>query len=198
MALGAAGTAGLALRFTLLSAVLVLATLVAYVCVYTPLKRVSTLNTVVGAIPGAAPPLLGYAAIAGEVGPWAWALFAVIFAWQFPHFMAIAWLYREDYARAGHRMLPAVPGSDGVAGRQSVLYALVLLPLSLLPALRGDAGILYVVGALLLGAGYLASSVLFALREDRPRARGLLLVSLVYLPLLFVLILVDPMVAGGL
>ena len=198
VALGAAGTAGLALRFTLLSAVLVLATLVAYVCVYTPLKRVSTLNTVVGAIPGAAPPLLGYAAIAGEVGPWAWALFAVIFAWQFPHFMAIAWLYREDYARAGHRMLPAVPGSDGVAGRQSVLYALVLLPLSLLPALRGDTGLLYVVGALLLGAGYLASSVLFALREDRPRARGLLLVSLVYLPLLFVLILVDPMVAGGL
>ena len=198
VALGAAGTAGLALRFNLLSAVLVLATLVAYVGVYTPLKRVSTLNTVVGAIPGAAPPLLGYAAIAGEVGPWALALFAVIFAWQFPHFMAIAWLYREDYARAGHRMLPAVPGSDGVAGRQSVLYALALLPISLLPALRGDAGPLYVTGALLLGALYLAFSVRFALREDRPRARGLLLVSLVYLPLLFVLVLVDPMVARGL
>ncbi|MDA1265723.1 MAG: heme o synthase [Planctomycetota bacterium] len=198
VALGAAGTAGLALRFGLLSAVLVLATLVAYVGIYTPLKRVSTMNTVVGAIPGAAPPLIGYAAVAGEVGPWAWALFAVIFAWQFPHFMAIAWLYREDYARAGHRMLPAVPGSDGVAGRQAVLYSLALLPISLLPALRLEAGPLYVVGALVLGLAYLAASVAFALREDRRRARGLLFTSLVYLPLLLVLILLDPVVAAGL
>ena len=156
------------------------------------------MNTVVGAIPGAAPPLIGYAAVAGEIDPWAWALFAVIFAWQFPHFMAIAWLYREDYARAELRMLPALPGSDGVAGRQAVLYGLALLPVSLLPALRGEAGSLYVVGALVLGVGYLASSVRFALREDRPRARGLLLASLVYLPLLLVLILVDPQVASGL
>jgi protoheme IX farnesyltransferase len=197
VALGVAGTAGLALNFGLLSAVLVLATLVAYIGVYTPLKRVSTMNTVVGAIPGAAPPLIGYAAVAGEIGPWAWTLFAIIFAWQFPHFMAIAWLYREDYARAGHRMLPALPGSDGVAGRQAVLYGLALLPVSLLPALRGEAGTLYAVGALVLGVGYLASSVRFALREDRSRARGLLFASLVYLPLLLVLILVDPLVAAG-
>ncbi len=196
--LGVLGTAGLALRFNLLSAVLVLATLVIYVALYTPLKRVSTINTVIGAIPGAAPPLIGYAAIAGDLGPWAWALFGVIFAWQFPHFMAIAWLYREDYARAGHRMLPAVPGSEGVAGRQSVLYALALLPVSLLPALRVEAGPLYVAGALILGVTYLVSAVLFALREDRRRARGLLLISLLYLPLLLVLILVDPMVAAGL
>lgn len=194
-ALGAAGTVGLAARFNLLSATLVLATLIAYVAIYTPLKRVSTMNTVVGAIPGAAPPLIGFAAVAGELGPWAWALFATIFAWQFPHFMAIAWLYREDYARAGHRMLPAVPGSDGVAGRQAVLYGLALLPISLMPALRSDAGSMYVVGALFLGVCYLAASVRFALREDRPRARALLIVSLFYLPLLLVLILVDPMVA---
>ena len=198
VALGSLGTAGLALRFCLLSAVLVLATLVAYIGIYTPLKRISTMNTVVGAIPGAAPPLIGYAAVAGGVDPWAWALFAILFAWQFPHFMAIAWLYREDYARAGHRMLPAVPGSDGVAGRQGVLYCLALLPISLLPALRGDAGSLYVCGALVLGVGYLVSAVLFAMREDRKRARGLLLASLVYLPLLLALILVDPRVAAGL
>lgn len=196
--LGTLGTAGLALRFGLLSAVLVLATLVAYIGIYTPLKRVSTMNTVVGAIPGAAPPLIGYAAVAGDVGPWAWALFAILFAWQFPHFMAIAWLYREDYARAGHRMLPAVPGSDGVAGRQAVLYCLALLPISLLPSLRGEAGPLYVYGALILGVGYLVPAVFFALREDRKRARGLLLASLVYLPSLLVLILVDPMVTAGL
>jgi heme o synthase len=195
--LGVAGTAGLGLRFSLLSAVLILATLVSYVGIYTPLKRVSTMNTVVGAIPGAAPPLIGYAAVAGDIGPWAWAMFAVIFAWQFPHFMAIAWLYREDYARAGHRMLPAVPGSDGVAGSQAVLYSMALLPISLLPAVHGLAGPLYVVGALVLGLAYLISSVLFAMREDRPRARALLIVSLVYLPLWLVLILMDPMVAVG-
>ena len=192
--LAVAGTAGLALRFNLLSALLTLATLVAYVAVYTPLKRVSTLNTVVGAIPGAAPPLLGYVALAGEVGPWAWSLFATIFAWQFPHFMAIAWMYREDYARAGHRMLPAIPGAEGLAGRHSVLYGLALIPVSLLPVMKGLAGPLYAVGALGLGAAYLAASVAFALREERRRARALLLASLAYLPLLFALILVDPMV----
>ena len=115
--LGVAGTVGLALSFNLLSALLGLATLLAYVALYTPLKRVSTLNTVVGAIPGAAPPLLGYVAIAGAVEPWAWMLFAIVFVWQFPHFMAIAWTCREDYRRAGHQMIASVPGSDGLAGR---------------------------------------------------------------------------------
>ena len=191
---GVAGTAGLALQFNLLSAVLVLATLVAYVAIYTPLKRVSSLNTVVGAVPGAAPPLIGFAAMAGEIGPWGWSLFATIFAWQFPHFMAIAWLYREDYARAGHRMVPALPHSDGLAGRHALLYALVLLPISILPALNDMAGPIYLGGALLLGIVYLGASFAFALRENRVRARVLLIVSLAYLPLLLSLVLLDPIV----
>jgi len=190
-ALGALGTLGLALGFNLLSALLAVATLVTYVAVYTPMKRVSTLNTVVGALPGAAPPLLGYVALAGETGPWAWVLFGVLFAWQFPHFMAIAWLYREDYARAGHQMLPALPGARGVAGSQALLYGLALVPVSLLPLLAGMAHAPYAAGALVCGLAYLAASLAFALREERRTARALVLVSLAYLPLFFASILFD-------
>ncbi len=197
VAMGVLGTVALALRFGLLPAVLVLATLVVYLTIYTPLKRVTSLNTVVGAIPGAAPPLIGYAALAGEVGPWAWSLFAIVFAWQFPHFMAIAWLYREDYARAGHRMLPALDGAEGMAGRQAVLYSLTGMPILLLPVLAGMAGPLYALGALAIGGAYLAASIAFARQENRRRARTLLRVSLAYLPLLFALILLDPMVRAA-
>jgi len=192
--LAAIGTLGLAQRFNLLAALLGLATIFAYALVYTPLKRVSTLNTAVGALPGAMPPLLGYAALSGEVHGWAWYLFAILFAWQFPHFMAIAWLHREDYARAGMKMLPALPGTTGMAGRQAVVYGLFLVPLSLLPVVKGDAGIVFAVGALVLGLFYVAASVAFARREDERRARVLLLVSLLYLPVLFVVILTDPVV----
>jgi protoheme IX farnesyltransferase len=194
--LGAAGTAGLALSFNLLSAVLVLATLVVYVCIYTPLKRVSTLNTVIGAVPGAAPVLIGYAALAGEIGPLGWALFATIFAWQFPHFMAIAWIYREDYARAGHRMVPNQPGSAGVAGRYAVIYSLSIVPVTLMPALSGLAGPVYVVGALLLGALYIIPSIAFARDESHETARRLLLASIIYLPALMALLFVDPVLRG--
>jgi protoheme IX farnesyltransferase len=193
-ALGAAGTLGLALRFNEITALLALATLATYALVYTPLKRVSTLNTVVGALPGAMPPLLGYAAITGGVDGWGLYLFASLFAWQFPHFMAIAYLYREDYARAGLRMLPAVEGGVGMAGRQAVAYALVLLPVSLLPVVRGEAGLVYAVSALLLGLTYLGFSIVFAAREGRASARALLITSLVYLPVLYATILVDPVV----
>ena len=196
LAMGAAGTVGLALSFNLLSAVLVLATLVSYVGIYTPLKRVTTLNTAVGAIPGAAPPMIGYAALQGEVGPWAWAVFGVLFVWQFPHFMAIAWRCREDYARAGMRMVAAVPGSEGMAGRQALLYSLTIVPVSMLPAMWGMTGPVYVVGVLLLGLAYIIPSARFALREDAARARTLLLVSLVYLPLYFALVLIDPVIRG--
>ncbi len=200
--LTAVGVGGLATSFGLLVALLALSTLAAYALVYTPLKRVSSLNTLVGAIPGAAPPLLGYAAIAGAsgsgseptLGPWAWALFGIQFAWQFPHFLAIAWLYRADYARAGLKMLPALPGTEGVTGRQSLAYALVLLAISVLPAVRGMAGPVYTAGALVLGALYVAASAAFALRESRERARAVLLVSLVYLPLVLSLVLLDPLV----
>ncbi|MEM1448002.1 MAG: heme o synthase [Planctomycetota bacterium] len=194
--LGAVGTAGLALSFNLLSAVLVLATLVVYVCIYTPLKRVSTLNTVIGAIPGAAPVLIGYAALAGEIGPLGWALFGTIFAWQFPHFMAIAWMYRKDYARAGHRMVPTEPGSEGVAGRYALIYALSIVPVTLMPALSGLAGVVYVVGALLLGALYIAPAIAFARNESQATARRLLFASIIYLPALMALLFVDPVLRG--
>ncbi len=188
------GVLALALRFNTLSALLALATLAAYALVYTPLKRLSTLNTAVGAIPGAMPPLIGFVAVAGAPGAWAWHLFAVLFMWQFPHFLAIAWLYRHDYARAGLKMLPAVEGSEGIAGRQALLYSLALVPVSLLPVLRGDAGPLYAAAALLLGAGYCVAALGFALRQSAPRARTLLYTSLAYLPALFSLVLMDPTV----
>ena len=188
------GTLGLALRFNLLVALLALATLLAYVLVYTPLKRVSTLNTVIGAIPGAMPPLLGYAALAGGVAGWGWYLFAILFAWQFPHFLAIAWMYRDDYARGGLKMLPSMEGTRGMAGRQALLYSLVLVPVSLLPALRGEAGWVYVAAALALGVGYCAASAAFALDETTRRARAVLFTSLVYLPALFSITLMDPLV----
>lgn len=196
-ALAAAGTLGLALRFNTLSALLALATLIAYALVYTPLKRVSTLNTVVGALPGAMPPVLGYAALAGHVQGWAWYLSAVLFAWQFPHFLAIAWLYREDYARAGLRMLPCIQGVQGMTGRQSLLYALTLLPISLVPAAQAGAGPLFACAALALSLAYAWAALRFALREDHVRARTLLLTSLVYLPALFSLALLDPLVRAA-
>jgi protoheme IX farnesyltransferase len=188
------GVLALALRFNTLSALLALATLAAYALVYTPLKRLSSLNTAVGAIPGAMPPLIGFVAAAGAPSGWAWHLFAVLFMWQFPHFLAIAWLYRHDYARAGLKMLPALPDSQGIAGRQALLYSLALLPVSLLPVLNGDAGIVYAVAALALGAGYCAAALGFALRESAPRARTLLYASLAYLPALFSITLMDPLV----
>lgn len=194
--LGVLGTLGLVLRFNMLSAVLILATLVVYVAVYTPLKRVSTINTVIGAVPGAAPVLIGYAALAGEVGPLGWALFGTIFAWQFPHFMAIAWMYREDYAKAGHRMVPTEPGSEGMAGRYALIYSLSIVPVTLMPALTGMAGPIYVVGALLLGAMYIIPSIQFARAENLTTARRLMFASILYLPALMALLFVDPVLRG--
>lgn len=194
---GLVGTVALALRFNPFAALLGLSTLVAYTLVYTPLKRLSSFNTLVGAIPGAAPPLVGYAAIAGDLGPWAWSLFGVIFAWQFPHFLAIAWLYREDYARAGMKMLPALEGCASLAGRQGFLYSLVIIPVSLLPALRGDAGLFYVSVAILLGLFYVGSAAAFALRATQRRARSVLFTSLFYLPLLLIAAIADPVVRAN-
>ncbi|MSR62761.1 MAG: protoheme IX farnesyltransferase [Planctomycetes bacterium] len=193
--LGLTGVAGLAFCFQPLSALLALSTLAVYVLVYTPLKRFTSLNTVVGALPGAMPPLLGFVALAGRPGPWGWLLFAIVFAWQFPHFFAIAWLYQDQYRRAGMRMLPCLPGARGLAGRQALAYSLLLLPVSLLPGVRGQAGIVYVAAALMLGLAYVASSACFARRESRATARALVVVSLFYLPLLFSAVLFDPVVS---
>jgi protoheme IX farnesyltransferase len=193
-ALAIAAIVGLSFSFNLLAALLALASMFAYVAVYTPLKRVSTLNTVIGALPGAAPPLLGYVALAGTPGPWAWALFAIVFVWQFPHFMAIAWLYRADYARARLQMLPALPGCERVAARQALTYSLALLPVALLPGAWGEAGSLYCLGALVLSLAYVAASARFAWRPSAHSARFLLYTSLVYLPLVLSLVLLDPVV----
>jgi protoheme IX farnesyltransferase len=192
--LAIAGTCALAAWFEPPCALLALATLIAYVLVYTPLKRYSSFNTLVGAIPGAMPPLLGAVALGGQPGFWGWCLFGVVFAWQFPHFLAIAWLHREDYRRAGMKMLPALEGSEGVAGRQALLYGLVLLPLSLLPSLRGEAGIVYAAVAAAVGLVYVGAAAAFALRESRRTARATLLASLVHLPLCLAAALLDPAV----
>ena len=190
--LGIVGVAGLALAFGSLAALLALSTLAAYVLVYTPLKRHSSFHTLVGAVPGAMPPMLGYAALGGQAGSWGWMLFGVVFAWQFPHFLAIGWLHREDYRRAGVRVLAALPGAEGSTGRQALLYALLLLPVSLLPCVRGEAGLLYALVALACGAGYVSASAFFAWRETRRAARSVLFTSLVYLPVLFTAVLFDP------
>ncbi len=181
----AMGTLGLALGFNVLGALLGLATLVGYALIYTPMKRYSSINTVIGAVPGAMPPLIGYAALAGAVDGWGFWLFALLFVWQFPHFMAIAWLWRDDYARAGLQMLPSLPNRRGHAGRQALVYSLLLVPISVLPTLHGEADGSFALVALVSSFGYVGASLAFALRETDLRAKVLLYASLVYLPVLF-------------
>ena len=169
----------------LLTAVLGLTIIAGYLLLYTPLKTRTTLSTVVGAFPGAMPPLIGWAAARGEIGLAAWVLFAILFLWQFPHFLAIAWMYREDYGRAGIRMLPVVEPEGRLTGQQIVAYTLMLIPVSLLPVILGISGRLYFVAALGLGLLFLASGVRAALSKSNQHARQLLLASVLYLPLLF-------------
>jgi heme o synthase len=189
--LAIAGFAVLALGVNLLSGLLGLITLVCYVFVYTPMKQRSSLSTVVGALPGAMPPMIGYAAAAGVLTSQAWALFAILFVWQFPHFLAIAWMYRDDYSRAGIRMLPVVDPDGKSTSRQIVGYASTLIPVSLFPTLLGMTGKLYVVGALLLGCWFLYVGVRVAFDRTALRARRVLLASVIYLPLIYGLMVLD-------
>ncbi len=176
---------------TPLAALLAALTSASYLLVYTPLKRKTTLNTHIGAVPGALPALIGWAAARGTLDPAAWTLFALVYLWQLPHFLAIAWLYRDDYARGGFRMLPSAD-PDGIAtGRQAVLGAAALVPASLLPTLAGLSGAAYFAGALLLGAWFVRRAVAFALRRTGTTARGLLRASLVYLPAILALMFLD-------
>ncbi len=184
------GTVWLLAFVNTLTALLTLATLVAYVGVYTPLKRKTSLCTAIGAIPGAMPPVLGWAAADGGLEAGALALFGILFLWQFPHFLAIAWMYREDYAQAGLHMLPRRQSSS-LVGVLAVTYALVLIPVSMLPQQLGYAGEPYFWTALVLGLAYLAASLKFARQTDRGTARRLLLTSLVYLPLLLGVLTAD-------
>jgi protoheme IX farnesyltransferase len=164
-----------------------------YVFVYTPLKPVTTLNTVIGALPGALPPVIGWVAATSRFGVEAWALFLIVFLWQFPHFLAIAWIYREDYERAGFRMLTAGDTRGTLTGCRAVSYSLALLPVGLVPATIGLAGPIYFAGALLLGFFYLVEAARFWMGASDRRARRLLRASFVYLPAILVLLLVNPM-----
>lgn len=189
--LSAAGVAWLAIAVNPLTGFLGLLTVVLYIAVYTPLKPRTSLNTLVGAIPGAIPPVLGWTAATGAVGLGGWALFSILFLWQLPHFLAIAWMFREDYARGGFPMLPVIDPGGASTGRQAALYNLALIPVSLTPTLLGLAGGVYFFGALLLGVLFLACGVAMALDRGPRSARRLLLASVTYLPILLVLLVLD-------
>lgn len=171
-------------------------TLISYVFLYTPLKRRTTLNTLVGAVPGALPPVIGWTAITGSLEAPVVVLFLIVFLWQVPHFLAIAWIYREDYARAGLRMLPVVDPQGGITGRQMLLYSLVLLPVSLSPVLWQQAGIFYAAGALVLGVMFAWAALGFVREKSTLQARRVLKASLVYLPLLLALLLLENMLGA--
>ena len=186
VALSVVGSLYLAATVNVLASLLAVGTLLSYLFFYTPLKRKTPLCTLVGAFPGAIPPLIGCAAASGKLNFQAWTLYAILFLWQLPHFMAIAWMYREDYARAGYRVLPP---DESVRVRfvnlQTVLPLLALVPLSLLPGLMGEAKF-YLIGALLLGTGFVYFAAEFVIRRSNSAARRLLAASIIYLPALFV------------
>jgi protoheme IX farnesyltransferase len=195
LALGAAmaigGVAYLVETTNMLTAALDAATLISYLFVYTPLKRVSSLSTPAGAIPGALPPVMGWAAASGHVEHGALVRFGVLFLWQMPHFLAIGRIYKDDYASGGFPMLVVTDASGESVGRQMVLYAAALVPFALAPTMLGLAGGLYFVVALAAGGAYLGFAIAAALRADRPSARRLLLASVLYLPALFAALLAD-------
>jgi protoheme IX farnesyltransferase len=186
LALAGTGLAILGARANALAAALALATLVTYLVVYTPMKRRSPAATLVGAVPGALPPLIGWTASHGSLSAGGVALFAIVFLWQVPHFMAIAWLYRDDYAKAGFPMLPVIDPEGRRAGRQAVVYAALLVPVSIVPALVGVSGTLYLAFALASGVALLWLAVRFAWTRNDAAARSLFFGSITYLPLLWI------------
>jgi protoheme IX farnesyltransferase len=191
VSISVAGLILLAITVNMLTALLAALTLSSYVFLYTPLKQKSSLSTVVGAVPGALPPLGGWAAARGELGIEAWVLFAILFLWQLPHFLAIAWIYREDYRRGGLPMLTVIDPEGDSASRQIITNCLALLPVSLLPTLVGISGSFYFVGALLLSLMFLACGVAVMLHRSNLSVRRLLRASLVYLPVLMALMALD-------
>ncbi|MGH8047530.1 MAG: heme o synthase [Chthoniobacterales bacterium] len=184
------GVAGLAV-VNLFSAVLAFATIVVYVLVYTPLKRISAINTLVGAIPGALPPLIGWIAATGEASTPGWVLFAILWFWQMPHFLAIAWMYRDEYASAGFIFLTGRDNAGAATARQVVLYTLCLVLASLVPAFIGLNSPWYFAGALAFGAAFFVPALRFALTRSRESARVLFFASIIYLPLLLTLLVVT-------
>jgi protoheme IX farnesyltransferase len=193
--LSVTGLLVLALAVNLLTALLGAVALTGYVFVYTPMKRVSSLNTVVGAVPGAIPPMMGWSAVRGELDLAAWVLFGILFLWQLPHFLAIAWLCQDDYRAGGFPMLPVLDPEGTRTARQSVLYAAALVPVSLLPTLLGLLGSAYFAGALALGLIYLGFAFGFARTRSNPGARRLMLASLLYFPALLLVMLLDRVIS---
>lgn len=186
-----AGLLYLALAVNLTTAVIGAISLLSYVFIYTPLKRITWLNTAVGAIPGGLPPLMGWTAARGELSREGWALFAILAFWQLPHFLAIAWMYREEYEKAGFKMLPGIDPLGHRTGRQAVSHTLGLLPVSLFPFLFHVTGPVYLVGALVLGGVFLWFAVQFARHLTVARARQLFFMSILYLPLLMIMMVLD-------
>ena len=189
------GILQLILAVNLLTGLLAATTLATYIFVYTPLKRQTSLSTLVGAVPGALPAMGGWAAAAGTVGIEAWVLFAILFFWQLPHFLAIALIYRDDYARGGFSVLPVEDQSGTCTGLQIILNCLALLSVSLLPTLLGLTGLVYFLGALILGMAFLASGIRVAVQKSNRYAKQLLHASIIYLPLLMTLMLIDKVAA---
>jgi protoheme IX farnesyltransferase len=189
--ISAAGFFDLQLCVNPLAALLGAVTLASYLFLYTPLKQRSPNSTTIGAIPGAMPPLIGYAAASGTLTWQAWILFAILFLWQFPHFYAIAWMYREDYERAGIRMLPVVEPDGESTARRILWFSLVLIPISLVPKFLSMAGNVYLFGALALGLLFLYAGVRVSFDRTRQQARRVLLASVVYLPVLYGLMVFD-------
>jgi protoheme IX farnesyltransferase len=189
--LSLAGGTYLALTVNALASLIALLTLGSYLALYTPLKRKTPFCTLAGGLSGATPPLIGWAAASGKLSFEAWILFAMLFLWQFPHFMAIAWMYREDYARAGYLVLPRGEQSRHFMSWQAAVPALVLIPVSLSPTLTGHAGLVYFALDFAMSAGFFFFSARLAFRRSNGAARRLLMISIVYLPLVFALMVLD-------
>ncbi len=185
--LSAAGPLYLAAAVNELASLLAILTLASYLFLYTPLKRKTPLCTLIGAFPGAVPPLIGWAAARGWLDPEPFTLYAMVFLWQFPHFMAIAWMYRRDYSRAGYLVLPTGKARDGFVNLQSFAVSLGLIPVSLIPTISGESGLVYSIGALSLGSIFLYYCARFAFHRSNVTARQLLTASIIYLPLVFFL-----------
>jgi heme o synthase len=193
--LSLAGSIDLAVTVNILASALALLTSVSYLFVYTPLKRRTPLCTLIGALPGAMPPLIGWAAASGNLALEAWLLYALLFLWQLPHFMAIAWIYREDYARAGYRVLPNGERRGSVMAWQSALPTIVLMPMSMIPMLRSHAGLIYPVIALILSWSFFYFGAELAIHRSKAAARRLLLASIIYLPCVFILMVLHKLLA---
>jgi heme o synthase len=191
ISLSVAGAVYLALAVNFLASLLALVTLLTYLFLYTPFKRKTPLCILIGAFPGAVPPLIGWAAARGRLDPEAWVLYAMVFLWQFPHFMAIAWMYREDYSRAGYLVLPSDGRRDRFVVWQSLGVSLALIPLSLISTIIGESGLVYSVGALILSLIFFYYSARFAFRRSNAAARQLLAASIVYLPAVFILMMLT-------